>query len=276
MDGSLIEDSPILNAFGGKYLVMKRCSSCQHMELGHEDFMGMEFQAFSSEDTDHIYSLRKEHDIDSTGAFSIWSALKPFGYYWATIWDVTLDDYLGNHLKHELVQRLEPSMCQKCTQEAPVEVAYRLEEIPNFLTIGFRYIENDMEDMVRLRSFMTLDLAKSTNKMFINDSKNPFRSESDPTKESKISMKYNLVALVAYDDQWSIENSYILYTRSATEGKWNKYTKKAATEVNSVEVENVIHPHFMVFEREWAPEEKRTKILNDVKTDEGNPSKSQM
>lgn len=256
--------------------MMKKCSSCQHMELDHEDFMGMEFQAFTSEDTEHIYSLRKEYEIDSTGAFSIWSALKPFGYYWATIWDVTLDDYLGNHLKHELVRKLEPTLCQKCSKEAPVDVAYRLEELPNYLTIGFRYIENDMEDMVRLRSFLTLDLAKSTKKMFVNNSKNPFRPGLEDKKDSEISMKYNLVALVAYDDQWTIENSYVLYTRSSTEGKWNKYTKKSFSQVSSVEVENVVHPHYMVYEREWAPEERRTKILNDIKIDDGNPSKTQM
>ena len=98
------EDSPILNAFKGKYLIMKRCSKCKQMSTEFDDFIDFQFRGFTGEDSDHIYNVRKEYGVDASAAASIWSMMKPFNYYWATIWDATLEDYFTSHFSHDLVR----------------------------------------------------------------------------------------------------------------------------------------------------------------------------
>lgn len=112
MEDQLVEDSPLSSAFGGKYLIMRRCPSCSEMEIEYQDFLTIAFQAFRGEDdTNHIYSIRKEFEVKPVAGAGGWGWFKPFGtfsslgYFWANIWDVSMDDYIANHFMHDLVRK---------------------------------------------------------------------------------------------------------------------------------------------------------------------------
>lgn len=116
MDEELIEDSPLMSAFGGKYLTMKRCPNCNQLDIDFQEFMTLSLNAFKGDDdTNHIYSIRKEFGVQPVSAGGGWGLFKPFGnnfilpkgYYWANIWDVSMEDYLANHFLHDLVVKTD-------------------------------------------------------------------------------------------------------------------------------------------------------------------------
>ena len=80
MNEQYVEDSYLRAAFGGKYLIMKRCPSCNDMNIEYQDFLTLTFRGFrGEEDTNHVYSIRKEHSIPPAIAAGGWGLLKPFG-----------------------------------------------------------------------------------------------------------------------------------------------------------------------------------------------------
>lgn len=80
MDDQLVEESPLNTAFGGKYLIMRRCPNCSEMDIQYHDFLTIALQAFRGEDdTNHIYSIRKEFEVKPAAAAGGWGWLKPFG-----------------------------------------------------------------------------------------------------------------------------------------------------------------------------------------------------
>lgn len=116
MNQEYVEDSALQSMFGGKYLTMKRCPSCDRMDIDYENFLTLTLTAFKGDDdTNHIYSLRKEYGIQPVAAAGGWGFFKPFGtilftdigYYWANIWDVCMEDYIVNHFLNDLVTRSE-------------------------------------------------------------------------------------------------------------------------------------------------------------------------
>jgi len=271
MDDELAEQSPVQQAFGGKYLVMKRCPGCKHMELDSESFLGLNFRAFTSEDTSHIYSMRKEFGAEMGLTSSLWSVFKPFSYYWATIWDATVEDYLASHLLHDLMQkREEKDFCDECKQEQSFEAVYKLGQLPNHLLLTFRYVEGRMEEHVRLRGFLELDLAKSVQLKFLKQPNNPFAEEED-----RGSLKYALKSLVCFEDKQNFDSGYVTYAKSR-EGAWTKTTKTAVQAVDAKEVEAIVFPYALVYERLWDCEPERRALIEAIKADEGLPDSHKM
>ena len=271
MEDELVEQSPVQQAFGGKYLVMKRCPTCKNMEIDSESFLGFNFRAFTSDDTSHIYSMRKEFGAEMGMSGSMWSVFKPFSYFWATIWDANFEDYLASHLLHDLMQkREEKDFCDQCKQEQSFETVYKLGELPNNLLVTFRYAEGRMEEHVRLRGFLEIDLAKSVQLKFVKAMNNPFADE-----EYKGSLKYSLKSLVSFDQKENFESGYVTYSKSR-DGVWTKVTKTGVHTVDSKEVEAVVFPYALVYERQWDREKERQALIEAIKADEGLPDKDKM
>ena len=271
MDDELHDHSPLLSAFGGKYLVMQRCQSCKSMECSNEDFFGLQFRSFTSEDTNHIYNMRREFGSDAGIMNSMWDVMKPFSYFWSTIWDVTFEDYLASHLLNDLMEKREDKeFCDKCNQEVSFDTVYKLSELPNNLLVTFRYTDSRMDEHVRLRQYLNLDFSKSIPIKFIKSMNNPFTEE-----EYKGSLQYSAKSIVAYDQKNSPESCFITYTKS-DEGKWRKYSRSTYQEVDVKEVEGVYHPYAVIYERIWEPEKERISIIDSITADETVPVNDKM
>ena len=89
-------------------MIMSHCHKCKKLDIQYEDFIDFQFRAFfAEEDTNHLYNLRKEFDVTSNPVSNVWNLLKPFGYYWANIWDATVEDYISSHFFYSLTRRHE-------------------------------------------------------------------------------------------------------------------------------------------------------------------------
>jgi hypothetical protein len=96
MDEELIEDSPLMAAFGGKYLTMKRCPSCNQLDIDFQEFLTLSLNAFKGDDdTNHIYSVRKEFGVQPATGGGGWGLFKPFGMILFSNIRLLLGQYLG-------------------------------------------------------------------------------------------------------------------------------------------------------------------------------------
>jgi len=59
----LAEDSLLNSCFSGKFLIINKCCDCQELSFGSEDFLSLNLEVFTSDQSDHIKNLRKEFGI---------------------------------------------------------------------------------------------------------------------------------------------------------------------------------------------------------------------
>ena len=147
-------------------------------------------------------------------------------------------------------------------------------QLPNYLTVNFRYVEHKLDEHMRLRNFMSLDLASCTQRKYLSSVQNPFAPKEgiDP---SELSTQYELKSLVAYEQKDNYESCYVTYNRNE-DGSWIKITRSSATPVEVAEVEAIALPHSLVYERVWSAEPERTKLVQEVAAEKANPSKCEM
>ena len=76
----LAEDSLLNSCFSGKFLIVNKCSSCQEVSFGSEDFLSLNLEVFTSDQSDHIKNLRKEFGIggDPKDKKKSWGIFKAF------------------------------------------------------------------------------------------------------------------------------------------------------------------------------------------------------
>lgn len=61
----LMEDSLLNSCFSGKFLIISKCSKCEALDFESDDFLSLNLDVFTTNDTDHIKDLRKNTTSDS-------------------------------------------------------------------------------------------------------------------------------------------------------------------------------------------------------------------
>jgi hypothetical protein len=57
---------------------MNKCLGCNTLGVNYDDFLSLRFRAYTSDDSNHIYSMRKEFGVAKRAVSTVWEALKPF------------------------------------------------------------------------------------------------------------------------------------------------------------------------------------------------------
>lgn len=61
----LTEDSLLNSCFSGKFVIFNKCSKCTKLSVDSEDFLSLNLEAFTSNQVEHIKSLRKDFSVDT-------------------------------------------------------------------------------------------------------------------------------------------------------------------------------------------------------------------
>jgi hypothetical protein len=152
-----------------------------------------------------------------------------------------------------------------------LEICYRLNELPNFLMVTFRYEEVEMEEHMRLKNFMNLTLASVSQKKYINKERNPFDEEDT----DDVNYEYTLKSMVAFEDKQNPDSCYNTYVKKADQS-WYKYSKTGGDPVDAKELEATIHPYVLIYEKVWTAEKPRVELLSQVEADPTEAAKDTM
>lgn len=136
---------------------------------------------------------------------------------------------------------------------------------------NFRYNEMEMEEHMTLRNFMEINLANVTQRRYLNMDRNPF-GEEEP---DKLNCEYTLRSLVCFEDKQNPDSCFLTYIKK-DENTWTKFSRTARSEVSSREVETIVHPYVLIYEKVWTPEKERLEILGQADADQTDPEKHHM
>jgi hypothetical protein len=135
----------------------------------------------------------------------------------------------------------------------------------------FRYNEVEMEEHTLLRNFMEINLANVTQRKYLNLDRNPFAEED----QEKYNCEYTLKSLVSFEDKQSSDSCFLTYVKKDDQ-TWIKYSRTTRTEVSRKEVEAIVHPYVLVYEKVWTPEKDRLEIISQAEADQTDPDKHTM
>ena len=158
-----------------------------------------------------------------------------------------------------------------CNHEVNLDECYRLHELPNNLMFTFRYVETEMEEHMRLRNFMSINLSKNCQKKYMNTDRNPF---ADP-ENTDVDCDYTLKTMVCFNDTSNADSSYFTYVKQR-DNQWKKYSRTAVTTVDAKEVESVVHPYVLIYERVWSTDRERLEVIKQAQADETDSDKDCM
>ena len=152
-----------------------------------------------------------------------------------------------------------------------MDTVYKLHDVPNNLVITFRYDEGNMEEHVRLRNYLTLDLSDCLQRKYVNKKKNPFSSDGGGLPQ----IKYKLISMVSYEDRENYESSYHTFVRQPDQS-WIKYSRTKKEQVQDKDLDNVTFPYALIFERDWEIEKAREQLLAEWEEEDLYTAKSTM
>lgn len=128
-----------------------------------------------------------------------------------------------------------------------------------------------MEEHMTLRNFMEINLASVTQKKYVNTDKNPFSEEDS----EKLNCDYTLKSMVCFEDKQNPDSCFLTYVKKG-DNTWIKYHRTSRSEVSSKEVEAIVHPYVLIYERVWTPEKERMEIIEQAEADQTDPDKHAM
>lgn len=137
--------------------------------------------------------------------------------------------------------------------------------------VTFRYEEIEMEEHMRLRNFMELTLASVSQKKYINKERNPFDEEDG----DEVNYDYTLKAMVAFEDKQNPDSCYNTYVKKGN-NSWHKYSKTYSSAVDAKELEAIIHPYVLIYEKVWSAEKPRVELLTQMEADVSDTAKDLM
>lgn len=146
-----------------------------------------------------------------------------------------------------------------------------MHHLPNLLVVTFRYEEVEMEEHMRLRNFTEISLGKVCQTKYLDKKANPFEEENQDVNQ----FGYTLKAMVAFDNKQNPDSCFNTYVRSDGQ-KWRKFSRTQASTVDQTELNSVVHPYILIYEKIWMAEQERIDVISQAEADLAAHSKGEM